>query len=319
MLFVPRAHRGAPVPSLFKSGPELFEQALDLSRRREFSRAKEKFHDASKKLASEGNVAAANLASAYAYLMGVALVPTDARGLAQLATFLRTYLGETELRPGPRGILASDLASQLDIEATELTLEAALRAGGGDPRGLSQMMQALANQYRSLAGAVLFVPEFTRQTAIDGGTRAPIWMALSFEVLGGAVQAADPLAAAEHFQTAHHYWVQAGQLSRAQGAMDTVNRLALRAKCWYCGREGTGHGIQFVMMPTDQDVRGLKGGDGSPLPSNDPPGRNLFVCKGCNSAMRLAADQLAFQRAREVEARLLPRILALEAALRAQR
>jgi hypothetical protein len=136
--------------------------------------------------------------------------------------------------------------------------------------------------------------------------------------LGGSLQATNPLAAAEHFQTAQQYWIQAGNESRAQSVGAQVGQLALQAKCWFCGREGTGHGIQFVSLPIDQDVSGLKGTEGSPLPSLDASSRNVYVCKGCYSAAWGLADRIASQRASEVEARLLAEIRAMEQRLQSR-
>ena len=297
---------------IFKDGSATLEQGLDLARRRDFDRARAKFQDASKKLSKEGSILYVNLANAYAELFSIGVRNENPEALMALSAFLRSTLGTTELRPGPRGIAASDLANQLELTARDKSLTAALQAPSSDPTALAQALQSLAGAYGQLGPQVLFLPELFSQQAIPANSRFPVLMALSFETLGGAVQATNPLAAAEHFQTAQQYWTQAGNEARAASTGAQVSQLALQARCWICGREGTGHGVQFVSLPIDQDVAGLKGTEGSPLPSVDVSGRNVYVCKGCYSAIWGLADRIAFQRAGEVEARLLAEIRALE-------
>lgn len=297
---------------LFKSGSEVMDQGLDLARRRDYARARQKFEDAAAKLSKEGSVLNVDLARAYAELMLYPSRGNDPAYLTGLANYLRGSLGTTELRPGPRGISAPDLALQLELAAGESQALALVQSGTGNPTATAQSLQNLANGYRALGPQVLFLPELFNQQAVPADSKFPALMAISFETLGNSLQTTDPLAAAEHFQTAQQYWAQAGDQARSEASARLVESLALRARCWFCGREGVGHGIQFVSLPIDQEVTGLKGIDSSPLPAVDGSGRRVFACKGCNSALRLLADAIAMQRAYEVEVRLNARIQALE-------
>lgn len=296
---------------LFKDGSATMEQALDFARRREFDRARLKFMDASIKFSKEGSILWVNVAKAYADLLSPEVLAGQPQAMLTLASFLRSGLGATELRHGPRGILASDLATQLELTARDANLWAAFQSGAADEH-LARAFQQLANDYGQLGTQVLFLPELAQQQARSANLRVPILMALSFETLGKAVQATDPLAAADHYQTAQQYWTQAGEDVRAQEAANRVGHLSIQAKCWFCGREGRGHGIQFVSLPINQDVMGLKGTDASPLPSLDPSGRNVYVCKGCLSALQGLADKIAVERAGEVEERLNTKIEAVQ-------
>lgn len=304
---------------LLKDGSATLEQALDLARRRDFGRARQKFIDASEKFRKEGDILLVNVAKAYADLLSPEVLGGNPGALFALAGFLRATLGTTELRPGPRGIAASDLATQLELTARDTNLMSALQSGPGAGAPLSQALQQLANDYVRLGGEVLFLPELSFQRSTTASARVPVLMALSFETLGQATEASDPLSAADHFQAAQQYWNQAGDEARAQAAGVRVGHLSIQAKCWICGREGRGHGVQFVSLPIDQDVMGLKGTDTSPLPSIDASSRNVYVCKGCLSALRGLADRIAIQRASEAEMRLLSRIQAIEAALATSR
>ncbi len=301
---------------LLKAGSDLLEQGLDLARRREYDRARGKFDDAARKYAKEGNLHEANLARAYAALMLYPAQFSNPGYLTGLAALLRSLMETTELRPGPRGISAPELAAQVELAAAEVNTLGLMESGAGDRAAIAQGAQAIAGQYRQLGSQPLFLPETFHQISIPADSRFPMLMALSFETLGRAFEATDPLLAAENFQTAQQYWTQTGDAARAGASAARVERLAYRAKCWFCGREGIGHGIQFVSMPIDLDVTGLQGTGPSPLPSLDSSGRRLFACRGCHAAIRGLADSLAEQRSAEVEARLLARIQNLEARLR---
>lgn len=303
---------------LFKSGEAVLQQALDLSRRRDFVKARQKFIDASEKFAKEGAPLYSNLCRAYADLMLLSGPTADAGLMLGLARFLRTTLGDAELRPGPRGISAGDLATELQLMARNTNLMATIQSGGGNNASVAQALQSLANDYRQLGNRVLFVPEFFHHEVVSAESRFPVLMAFSFEALGAEVQSSDPLSAAEHFQTAQQYWSQAGNPSRAAYAGGQIERLSLQAKCWFCGREGAGHGVQFASMLIDLDVTGLRGHDASPLPSIDKGGRHLYVCKGCNSAMRVLVERVAHEQATQMAGQLRAEMQALEARLRAR-
>jgi hypothetical protein len=303
---------------IFKDGSATLDQGLDFARRGEFDRAREKFLDASRKLSKEGSVLNVTLANAYAELFSLGVRNSNPGSLMALSTLLRSGLGATELRPGPRGISAADLAAQLEVTAHEVNVMSAVQAGAGSGEALATALQQVANEYSQLGNQVLYLPELFNHQSIAANSRFPVLMALSFETLGTSLQDSNPLGAAEHFQTAQQYWAQAGDENRAQTNANRVASLALQAKCWFCGREGTGHGIQFVSLPVDSNVDGLKGSETSPLPSVDRSGRNVFVCKGCYSAAWGLADRIAVQRAGEAEARLLAEMQAMERRLQSR-
>jgi hypothetical protein len=301
---------------LLKDASATMEQALDFARRREYERAREKFQDAARKYSKEGSILYVDLANAYAELFSLAVRNSHPGALIDLSTRLRSTLGSTELRPGPRSISAVDLALQLELTARDTNLMGAIQNPSGNAAGLAQALQALANDYRQLGNQVLYIPELFQQRTLQADTRVPVLMALSYETLGRSIQSSDPLAAAEHFQTAQQYWAQAGNEAKAQESATRVGDLALQARCWLCGREGTGHGIQFVSVPISENLAGLKGSETSPLPSVDRSGNYMFVCKGCYAAVRDVADRVSAQRVAEAEQRLLAEMRAMEQRLR---
>ncbi len=301
---------------LFKSGRDLLDQGLDLSRRRDFARAREKFVDAAARLAKESGTVDVDLARAYADLMGCGSPNLDPVAERMLATFVRERLGGLELRPGLRPISGADLATQLELDARDRELTSLRDPTAADPVAYARALQELAGGYSRIADQVLFLPEMFHQRTIGAGGRVPVLMATSFEALGVAAQTTDPIGAAEQFQTAQQYWAQAGESARADAAGRLIEKLSLRAQCWFCGRSGAGHGVQFVSLPIDRDVSGLEGRTDSPLPSVDPAGRHLYVCKGCHAAIRLFAERIADQRTAALAEQLRAEMRALERRLR---
>ena len=300
------------MPLLFKDAPDLMRQGLDYSRRGQFDRASESFDQASAKYSKQGQIQDAGIATAYSRFMRLGSGHIDPQALRELGNLLRSF-GFVDFSPGARSIRASSLAYQLELDASERETEYAFQRGAISGEDRSQRLKALAEAYRSLGEEVLYCPEFFEHRAIPASRQVPILSARSEEALGEWLQSKDPLTAAEHFSAAQQWWTQAGDGERAAGAADRVGRLAFRAKCWFCGREGSGHGIQFVSMPIDYDVSGFKADGASPLPSVDGSGRYVFACKGCHSAIRLEADAMAARRVDEMERRLMARIQDLEA------
>jgi len=298
---------------LFKDGSGTFEQGLDLVRRREFDRAVTKFLDAAAKYRKEGSIPLHNLSMAYTQLLSLGVRLGHPEAYRATADLLRSTLGDREIHLGARSISASELANQMELTSRDLTLMIEVQRGSTNPELLSQNLQSLANSYRAMGNQVLYLPELFQQQAISTEPRVAVLMAYSFETLGNALESRDPLAAAENFQTAQQYWIQAGDEARSQAAATRVGHLSFQARCWFCGREGTGHGVQFVSLPISENVAGLKETvTSSPLPSIDATGRTIYACKGCFSAAQGLADRVALQRVSEAEARLNARIQALE-------
>ncbi|HUI38013.1 MAG TPA: hypothetical protein VLY85_00105 [Thermoplasmata archaeon] len=299
---------------LFKTGDQLFSQGRDLVLRKEFEPASVKFLDAARKLEKSGDLPAASLAEIYAQLVRLRPGAVSPQAVAVVVGRLR-QVGPVPIHVGARPIGSIELAGQLGLMARELQLDLDAASGRIDLATRAKELQQLASDYRTLGDAVLFLPELFLQRTQRASEKVPVLAALSEEALGEAYQRTDPLTAAEHFQAAQNWWRQAGNEARALASAERVNQLSFRARCWFCGREGSGQGIQFVSLPIDQSVHGLQGIESSPLPSIDGTGRYVYACKGCFSAFRLLADQVAIFRASEVERRLMVQIQNLQARL----
>lgn len=297
---------------LFKDGAQLMRQGRDLALRGDFASAAARFTSASERFRKKGEAQDASIAAAYARLLAARPGTVPTASLRQLAQLLRS-LGPVTLQPGPRGIAAEDLARELELTALERELQASTGPPGADGGSRAIAYQQLATAYREFGDRVLYLPELFEQRAVSAPSRVPIFSALAEETMGEQLRMQDPLQAAEHFQAAHHWWRQASDAARADSAAAQVSSLSLRVKCWFCGREGIGHGVQFVSMGIDFDPANLRKDDGSAIPSVAPDGSHIYACKGCGSAVRILADRIATEHVAAAEARLTARIESLRA------
>lgn len=295
------------MPSLFKDGPQLLNQGIDQARRRYFVQAGSTFADAARKFQKSGDAAGASTALAYSQLMFCSPGAATGTNLRSLAELLDS-LGPLPLQPGARAIHANQLARQLRVQAFELDLKVAADSRSISHSELASNYQALAQKYGELGDEPLFLEELFEGRSVPGSSRVAVYSALAEESLGASIEATNPTEAAQHYQSAHLWWQQAGESARAGRVSTQVALLSTRARCWFCGREGAGLGVQLVNLPVDVPVQGLVQPQPGPLPSVDASGRQLYACAGCYSSVKLLADSIALQRDAELATRMQAQI-----------
>jgi hypothetical protein len=295
---------------LIKDGSGLQEQALSLVARGDFNGAQEKFLAASRKFAKEGRVRDASKAQAYAQLMVARPGMASPQMLSGLSSYLSS-LGDEPMLLGARPTTARTLAAQLGLEAREAQLDGRAGSIPIPPQQRYDAQRELALSYQQLGDEVLILPELFTRVPQTGSAKGHVLSALAEEGLAGALVGSDPLNAAEHFQSASQWWRLAGDEGRAAEAARKTGSLSVRASCWICGRQGSGHGVQFVSIPIAPESAALRESESSPLPSRDPTGRSAYVCKGCTSMISDVADQIASARDQALEARVMAQIAAL--------
>jgi hypothetical protein len=305
---------GFDMAPLIKDGSGLFEQGLSLVARSDFDGAQQKFLAASRKLAKDGMTREASKAQVYAQLMAARPGRSHPQMLAGLSSYLGT-LGEEPMMVGARTTTARALSIQLGLEAREAELDGRAGSTPLSPQHRYEAQRELASRYQQLGDEVLILPELFTRVSQTGSVRGQFLNAVAEEWFAGSLMAGDPLSAAEHYQSASQWWRLAGDEGRATEAARRTGALSVRASCWICGRQGSGHGIQFVSIPIASESAALKEGDASPLPSRDPTGHSAYVCKGCSSMISTVADQIATARDHALEAKLMAEIAAVKSRL----
>ncbi len=289
---------------LIKSAGELVALGHDLVQRGNFVEANEKYSDAARKFAKQGDAMGANIASSYAAV--VALGQQMSNPMAyRIASQSLLNIGGFMMKIGLREIPANQLATELDLLATEIEVLSLSPTNPQQFKDKAQALQTTAMQFRAkMTGQVLVIPELFSKTAMTGEAKAPALMALAEEALGESLILDNPKAAAEHYQSARLWWMQAGRQDFADAASMRVRAYGRAAKCWFCGREVSGEGIHFVTMASELTDVVKRTGEGSALPTFDPVSNAIYACRGCYSAVFKLADDLAVKRTQELEVKI---------------
>jgi hypothetical protein len=302
--------------ALIKSAGELVALGHDLVQRGNFVEANEKYSDAARKFAKQGDMMGANIASSYAAVVAIGQQTSNPIAY-RIASQSLLNIGGFMMKIGLREIPANQLATELDLLATELEVLSLSPINPQQFKDKAQALQTAAMQFRGkMTGQVLVIPELFSKIVMTGDAKAPALMAQAEESLGESLILDDPKAAAEHYQSARLWWMQAGRQDFADAASMRVRAYGRAAKCWFCGREVAGEGIHFVTMASELTDVLKRSGEGSALPTFDPVTNAIYACRGCYSAVFKLADDLAVKRTAELEVKIEKELSEIRAQIR---
>ncbi len=290
---------------LFKSPEDLMQEANDRLLRGDFVAAQRAFMSAAEGFAKRGQSGPGGpgqFAQAYAVLMGLSTPNPGAQDYQRVVESLAA-LGPAALKLGPRTVPAQEVRHEAELAREEQDI---LASAPGTPEAHQQVgtrLQALSLAYRQLGNQVLVLPELFRRGAVPASSKAPVLAALAEEELGEAEVSRNPKRAAEHNQNARNWWLQVGESTRAEAASLRVQRYGRAVKCWFCGREVAGEGINF--RPLSSDVVGFPvASEPSALPDRDDSRSVVFACRPCASSVERLADERAKAATKEIEERV---------------
>ena len=287
---------------LFKTPDDLLQEGNDRLLRGDFPGAQRSFQSASDGFSKKGMGPAAQYARALSVVMGLSS-PNPSAADYQAVVEALLPLGELPIKLGPRTIAASQLRHEADLLREERSVLASAPSTPEAHQAAGARLQALSLAYREMGNQVLHLPELFQRGTVAASSKAPVLAALAEEELGEASVAQDPKRAAEHNQNARNWWLQVGEAARAQAATERVQRYGRAVKCWFCGREVAGEGINFRSLPSD--VTGFPASqEAGALAECDPQGGVVYACRPCGSAVERLADEKAQARAKEIEVRV---------------
>jgi hypothetical protein len=287
---------------LFKTPEDRVQAGQDKLLRGDYAGARDEFASAADGFGKKGRAFDAQVAQTYALLLGLQGPGATADGFKQLATAL-VPLGTTPLKLGTRTVPAADVGREASLLSEELGVLASRPSTPEAHADAGRRLQALALSYRQLGNQVLIIPELFRLGSLTAQHRALLVSALAEEEMGEAEVTRNPKRAAEHNQNARNWWLQAGEGAKADLAAQRVSRYGRAVKCWFCGREAAGDGINFQTLASD--VRGFGvGGDPSALPDSNEGQGVVYACRPCSSALDRLADAKAQARTKELEDRI---------------
>lgn len=302
--------------ALLKSAGDLLALGHDCVLRGDFSNANEKYTEAARKFAKQGDMMGAGVASSMAAV--IAIGNQMSYPLAyRIASQSLNSLGNFTVKVGLRDVSAPQLAAELVLLGDEIELLANYPMNPLGHKEKAQALQALAMRFKTqLGGQVLVIPELFTKVVTTGDSKAIPLMAMAEEEFGKCFILYDPKAAAEHYQSARLWWMQAGRQDMADAASINVRLYGRSARCWFCGREVSGEGIHFLSMPSDLTELLKKTGEGSALPAFDPASKSIYACKGCHGAVFRLADDIALRRTQELEQRIAVQLNEIRAKIR---
>ncbi|MCL1979152.1 MAG: hypothetical protein FWG60_03230 [Methanomassiliicoccaceae archaeon] len=293
------------VLSVFKSGDELFNQGVDLIKRKEYAKARKNFE---KTIEKNGREAA--LAKVYVDIIDACLDQDNPARYNKLAASLGQMnegfqFGLTEINPTRMALECKLLAERMETGRMPGKAPAQLEERGN--RFLD-----IARKYQTMIGNdAIAISEIVGIQVNTGIKEALYIQALGYENLSSGVVMSDPKRAAELLQNAYACRKQLGE--DAQQTLSTINAYSKSVKCWICGRPATGEGVHFLAMPSDISPF-MRKSDDEILKSAPSDYNSIYVCKPCYSAISKRSDEIA----RQYHERAMQEMRAMEARLEAE-
>ncbi|MCL1811259.1 MAG: hypothetical protein FWG41_03455 [Methanomassiliicoccaceae archaeon] len=305
------------VLSVFKSGDELFNQGVDLVKRKEYVKARKNFE---KTIEKGGREAA--LARVYVDLIDACLDNNNPARYSKLAATLASMndgfvFGLTEIDPVRLALECSLLAERIETARRQVNGPAQIEEKGNK-------MLDIARKYQSQIGNdTIMISEIVGIQVNTGIKEALYIQAIGYENLASAAVMTDPKRAAELLQNSYACRKQLGE--DGQNAMNLIKAYSKSVKCWICGRPATGEGVHFLTIASDISPF-MRKSDDDILQSAPADYGSVYMCKPCYSAISKRADDIArayheraMQEMRAMEARLQAEIRSMAATIAIRR
>lgn len=289
--------------NLFKNGDQLFDEGVDLVKRNDYQRAREKFSDTLEKEGSENKKALARL-----YL---ALIDTGSNreniGYYKSISALLAQHNYGTFEFGLSKVPADEL--QVECELAVIELEAT--KFNGDYMEKGQKMLAAAQRYQADIGdrPLHFEEMYKGNTNATGSREALILQAMAYETMGRGAVHDDPKQGAEYMQMAYNLRRMIGD--SGEDDLKAMKAYARSGKCWLCGRPISGEGIHFIAVPSPVEGAFRKADEGKMIKSCSEDSKSIYMCMPCYNAISNRADQISqkyydqsIQQMRAMEARL---------------
>jgi len=298
---------------LFKNGDELYDQAVDLVGRKDFSGARNKFNSAIEKGCGDKE----NYCRFCIALINVGDKFGDASRYKELVKTLQALpaggvtFGVTTADRDL--IIAQAEAAVKEIEAQNMS--------DADYMAKGQAYIAVASEYAvSIGDANLPIQEMLKGTAVTGSRESLILQATAYEIMGKGAVYTDPKQGSEYLQMAYNFRRQIGDSGEED--LRLMKNFAITAKCWLCGKQVAGMGVHF--MSVRSQISGMFRGkeEAEPIRSSGDAFDCIYMCMPCYSAISNRADEISrqyFDQCME-EIRLLNiRMVAMEAEIQSLR
>jgi hypothetical protein len=300
--------------SVFKSGDDLFNQGVDLVKRKEYAKARKNFE---KTIEKGGREAA--LARVYIDLIDACLDNNNPSGYSRLAATLSNMkegfvFGLTDIDPARLALECGLLAERMEVGRQQASGPTQLEAKGNRFLDIARKYQTQIGNETIMISEIVGLP-------VNTGIKEALYIqAIGYDNLASAAVMSDPKRAAELLQSAYACRKQLGE--DGQGTMNLIKAYSKSVKCWICGRPSTGEGVHFITIASDISPF-MRKSDDDILQSAPADYGSVYVCRPCYTAISKRADEIAklyheraMQEMRAMEARLQAQINSAMALMR---
>ncbi|MGN1044550.1 MAG: hypothetical protein ACI4Q9_01155 [Candidatus Methanomethylophilaceae archaeon] len=290
--------------NFLKDSKDLFGEAQELIRQKEFQKAYKKLSAAIDKGTDKADVARAMMCF---IKLGESL--NDAGAYTQMAEAL-----------GKVGDSFTFGLTEFDTARLKAECEAmadAVRARGISASGVDgvgdkgkRLIDAALKINTNVGNETLLVNEYFNNSTMSGTRLSLTLLAEGNECLAEATFWSDPKKAAEYQQIAYNYRRQLGESGEYN--QRKIKEYTQSCTCWICGRQATGEGLHFFRMSADISPEQARKDSDEIMPSVDDEMESIYVCRACYSSISRRSDAIAS----EYHQRSLDEIRNLEARMR---
>ncbi|MDR0523000.1 MAG: hypothetical protein LBG62_01050 [Candidatus Methanoplasma sp.] len=294
--------------NIFKSGDELFNQGVDLVKRKEYAKARKNFE---KTIEKGGRESA--LAKVYVGIIDAISSPNSGASYDRLAGVLRSC-GIDSFEFGLTDAETAKLITECELISERISA-LALDGDLDVKTNKGNRLLELAQKYQvQIGNSPLKMYEIMKGDTVTTGLREALGLqAIGYETLASATVFFDPKKAAEQLQSAYSCRKQLGDGQGGDRDMGLMKAYSRSVKCWICGRQSTGEGIHFLAMSSDITPFMRTAGDDL-LKSAPETYESVYVCRPCYTSISRRSDEIA----RGYHERAMAEMRAMEARLQAE-
>ena len=269
----------------FKDGNELYNEGVDLVKRREYEKAAKSFE----KCLDKDKCTKKDMARVMLSILSIRSNLNLPGAYLSTAEILRKH-GDMSFEFGLTQMNAPDVVSECEATAEMLKAQQMpANSSTHEKKGMALISAAQGMQAKVGNRDLVFYDLF-RNTRMTGMRLSSLLMATGFESRAEGMVWEDVKKAAEYLQTAHGYWRQFGEVGKED--LDKIRKYSKSCTCWICGREVSGEGVHFFEMPSEISPQ-LRGARDGPLASADESYESIYACRACYSAVSKRVDVIA--------------------------
>lgn len=271
--------------NFFKDGDELFDEAQELIRQKEYAKACKKLRSAIDKESEDSALARVMIAFIE---VGQSLNGSDK--YRELSSALQSIEGTFDF-----GLSTFDVIKLRDeCDAMAIAIDARNAYANSNESMVMKgenLIEAAKILQQKVGNDVLSINEYFNTSTLSGTKLSISLMAEGNELIADGTFWNDPKKAAEYQQVAYNFRRQLGE--SGEHNKKKIREYTMTCTCWICGRQATGEGLHFYRMSADVSPDHIRADEKEIAPSTETGSPMIFVCKACYTSISRRADSIA--------------------------